>query len=458
MERFSTRICYYIHANFIFKMLEKEVKQTVEKFLKSIQDKEIFVVSHFDTDGITSASIMTKALKRLDKRFSVKILKTLDEEFIEKMPKDKVIIFLDLGSGNLEKIAEQKFENVFIIDHHEIDSVVPDSINIINPQLGDKEKISGSGLTYLFCKEIDKENKESAKLAVLGMIGDCMEKDIDKLNDGILSDSEIQKKRGLMIYPSTKPLNRVLEFCSNPYIPEVTGNTKGVLELLREIGMTPKNGKYKSLIELNNEEMEKLTTAIFLRNPQAKNTEILGDIFLLKLFNKLEDGREMSAMINACSRLGRTDIAMRFCMEIPKAKREAEAIYAKYKQAIVSGIKTIKESEKIQGKKFVIINAQNKIKDTMIGTFASILSYSAMYEEGTIIITMAQYENKVKVSARNSGNCGRNAREILAKVVNIVGGEVGGHEHAAGCTILQEKENDFVDLLKKNLEIEVVKI
>lgn len=439
-------------------MLEKEVNKTVEKFLESIKDKEVFVVSHFDTDGITSASIITQTLKKLDKRFSIKILKTLDDEFLETIPKNKVVLFLDLASGSLEKIAEKNFKEVFIIDHHEIDSEVPDSINIINPQLGNKENISSSGLTYLFCKEINKENKEFAKLAVLGMIGDCMEKDIDKLNDGILTDSEIKRKRGLLIYPSTKPLNRVLEFCSNPYIPEVTGNTKGVLELLREIGMTPQNGRYKSLIELDQDEMEKLTTAIVLRNPKAKNNTLLGDIFLLKIFNKLEDAREMSAMINACSRLGRTDIAMKFCMEISKSKREAESIYAKYKQAIVSGINTIKESEKIQGKKFVIINAQDKIKDTMIGTFASILSYSAMYEKGTLIITMAQYENKIKVSARNSGNCGRNTREILSKVVNVIGGEVGGHEHAAGCTILQEKENDFVDLLKKNLEVEVVKI
>jgi single-stranded-DNA-specific exonuclease len=439
-------------------MLEKEVKTTVEKFLKVIERKEVLIISHFDTDGITSATIMAQTLKKIDKSFSLKILKNLEDKFIEKLPKDKVILFLDLASGSLQKIAEQKIEDVFILDHHEINSEIPNSINIINPHLNKNENISSSGITYLFCKEINKENKEFAKLAILGMIGDQMEKNIDKLNEGILNDGDIQRKKGIMIYPSTRPLNRTLEFCSNPYIPGVTGNTKGVLELLREIGMAPKGGKYKSLIELDKKEMEKLTTAIILRNPQAKNREIVGDIFLIKIFNKLEDAREISAMINACSRLDRSDIALQFCMELSKAKKQAEAIHAKYRQKIITGLNTISELEKIQGKKYVIINTKNKIKDTMVGTFASILSYSAMYEEGTIIITMAYYNDKIKVSARNSGNCGRNARETLAKIIQITGGEVGGHEHAAGCMILQEKEKEFIDNLKKSLDIEVIKV
>ena len=57
---------------------------------------------------------------------------------------------------------------------------------------------------------MDPESKKSAKLAVLGMIGDLLEKEIDKLNNGILEDGEIKKKRGLLIYPSTRPINRAL--------------------------------------------------------------------------------------------------------------------------------------------------------------------------------------------------------------------------------------------------------
>ena len=438
--------------------LESEIIKIVQRFLEKIKSKEIEVISHFDTDGISSAAIMTKALKRLDKKFSVKIVKRLETDFISTLPKDKLILFLDLASGSLDEIASSGIEDVFIIDHHEITQDIPNNVNIINPQLHEKQKISSSGLTYLFCKEISIENREHAKLAVLGMIGDCLDDEIGKLNHDILNDGEVQKKRGLLIYPSTRPLNRTLEFSSNPYIPGVTGNVKGVLELLRESGLNPGNKGYPSLIELNEEEMAKLVTAIMLRNPKANNSEIIGDIFLIKMFGKLEDARELSAKINACSRLGESDVALQLCMEVPKVSKKAEAIHVKYRQRIVSALKFATDVKKIEGNGFMIINARDDIEDTIIGTTISIISNSLIYEEGTILIGMAYYDNKIKVSARNVGKTGRNVREILHTVMEEIGGEVGGHEFAAGCMLPQEKEIEFINLLKKHLEIELVKI
>jgi len=442
--------------------LEEKIKTVAKKFLQKSEGRDVIVISHFDTDGITSAAIMTKCLRRLDKKFSVKIVKSLEKPFIDSLPKDKIILFLDLSSGSLNHIQEAGLKEVFIIDHHELVQGISEEIEMVNPQLHQKEKISSSGLTYLFCKEIDPESRKSAKLAVLGMIGDLLEKEIDKLNNGILEDGEIKKKRGLLIYPSTRPINRALEYCSNPYIPGVTGNSLGVLELLREAGIENSRGQYKSLMETTEEEMKRLVTAIMLRNPKAAE-QIIGDIFLIKFFNKVEDARELSAMVNACSRLGQSDVALRFCMEVPGSRKEAEEIHIRYKQHIISGLDFVSKAEKIVGKDFVIINTKDKIKDTIVGTLASILSNSSVYEKGTIIITMAYYDDKIKVSARicgrdNTNNSFRNVREILNGVIKEIGGEVGGHEQAAGCIITQDKEEMFINSLKNALEVELVKI
>ncbi len=436
--------------------LEEAIKAVSKKFLDCSKDKGIFLISHFDTDGITSASIMIQALKKLDKRFSVKIVKHLEKELIYDLPKNKLILFLDLASGSLNHIEKAGLNNVFIIDHHEIVREIPKNITLLNPMILDKEKISSAGLVYLFCKEIDPQNKRFAKLAVLGMIGDIMEESIEKLGD--IEGDDIKKKKGIIIYPSTRPVNRVLGYCSQPYIPGVTGDFKGVLEILREAGITPSNGKYKSLIELDHEETKKLVTAIMLRNPETKTQDLIGNIFLLKFFNKLEDARELSATVNACSRLDKSDIALQFCMEIQNSRKKAERIHVKYKQHIISGLDLVSKTEKIVGKNFVIINAKDKIKDTIAGTLASILSRSSLYEEGTIVVVMAYYEDKIKISSRNVGRNGRNVREILDLIIKEIGGEVGGHEFAAGCMITRGKEKEFVNLLKKNLEIELVKI
>jgi len=438
--------------------LKEDIKIMAERFLKKSENKEIMLISHFDTDGITSAAIMIQTLKKLDKKFSVKIIKSLEEHLIYELPKNKLIFFLDLASGSLNHIKKADLEDVFIIDHHEVVQEIPENVEISNPWFNNKEKISSSLLTYLFCKEIDQKNKELAKLAVLGMIGDLMEESMDTIDNEILEEKNIKKRKGLLIYPSTRPINKILEYSSQPYIPGVTGNSKGVIELIRETGIEALNGKYKSIIELNEDEMKKLTTSIMLRNPTTKNKDIIGDIFLLKFFNKSEDARELSAMINACSRLGKSSLALRFCLELPDARKEAEEIHAKYKQHLIMGLKFVSNTEKIQGKDFVIINAKDQIIDTIIGTIASILSKSSLYEEGTIIITMAYYGNKIRVSARNVGKNGRNVREILDNVIKEIGGEVGGHKFAAGCIVNKNKEKKFIDLLKKNLEIELVKI
>ena len=47
---------------------------------------------------------------------------------------------------------------------------------------------------------------------------------------------------------------------------------------------------------------------------------------------------------------------------------------------------------------------------------------------------------------------------LSRSIIEKMGGEVGGHEFAAGCIISKDKEEEFIESLKRNLEIEMVKI
>jgi len=436
----------------------KKIGELTEKFLKDSEDKKILVMSHHDTDGITSAAIFAYALQRLDKDFSIKIVKQLEKEFIEKLPEEPILVFLDLGSGSLDSLEKLK-NKVYVLDHHDI-SRDSKKINIINPHLHDEEALSGSCLTYLFVKEINKENKDLANLAIIGMVGDLLEKNIGKIGNTIINDTEMVIKKGLLLYPATRPLNKALEYSSSIFIPGVTGSSTGAINMLREIGIGTTNKGYKSLIELDEDEMSKLITAILLRKEQKDMNKFIGNIYLVKFFNRLEDAREMSATINACSRLERSHTALSLCMGNKESRKKAEKIYTTYKQHLIAGLNFITNSKKIEGNNYVIINAESNIKDTIIGTLASIISMSSVYKEGTVIITMAHNKDKIKVSARISGRNGnsRNIREVLDSVIEEIGGESGGHALAAGCLISLKKEREFIEALKKKLEFELVKI
>lgn len=438
-------------------MLSK-IKELATNFLEQTKSKQIQVISHHDTDGITSAAIIAKTLQRLNKEFSVRIVKQLEKENIEQLPKNKILLFLDLASNSFEYLKQLK-NPIFILDHHEIIEKIPENIKIINPHLFNEEEISGAGLTYLFAKELDEQNTDLAHLAVIGMVGDLLEKNPGKIYNTIINDSKVQIKKGLIMYPATRPVDKVLEYSSEIHIPGVTGSPLGTVTFLRDIGIERAGGNFKNLIELNEQEMSRLITAISLqRIDNGKETDLIGNIYLVNFFNKLEDIRQISAIINACSRSGQSGTAIAYCLQNKKAKQKVDSIYTEHKQGIVKALNSIPELKQIEDKNYLIINAENKIKDTIIGTVASILSNSRNYEQGKAIIAMAYNEDKIKISARMVGKSKKNIREVLNSVVEIVGGEVGGHPAAAGALIEKQKEQEFVDELKKKLEVELVKI
>ena len=295
------------------------------------------------------------------------------------------------------------------------------------------------------------------------MIGDRHESNLSKINQQIVKDAhDLKIKKGLVIYPATRPLRRALEWSTSPYIPGVTGNGPGAMEILRETGIDYN----KNLLDLTKEEMSKLITAVMIRRAQHnKQDDILGNLYILKFFNTKEDVREISVLINACSRLGYSDVAIAYCLENEKAKSQALDIYTEYKQELVSGLKVAEKMDKIKGKGFVILNAKDQIKDAIVGTICSMLSSSPAYDEGTILIGMAYNKDKIKVSARIVGDEGRNLKEVLEKTIITFKtenpetiAEVGGHKFAAGCLIEKEKESLFIETLKKELEIEIVKV
>jgi len=437
--------------------MQESINRAVEKLLSISKDVPIKVISHFDTDGITSAAIFSRALQRAGFKFSLQILKSLDTKFIESLIDTNPIIFLDLASNSLSDLAKKSCP-IFILDHHEIIQALPPNVTLVNPTLSNRQ-ICSAAICYLFAKTLSPQNKDLATLAVIGMVGDNHEKNLCKEYDEILKESETTIKKGLLLYPSTRPIDRVLEYASSFYIPNITGSYSGVLGLLRDAGIQKSGSQYKALYELSQEEMSNLVSTITSYLPdKSKAEELIGNLYLVRFFNKLEDARELSALINSCSRMDHPETALGFCLGNSSMKEKAEKTYINYKQNLVSALKFVEGTEKISGKDYTIINAQDKVKDTIIGTVASIISHSNTYNKGTIIIALAYNKDMIKVSARISGKSEKNVREVLNRVVVPLGGEVGGHPNAAGCIISREKEAIFIEELQKTLEIESLKI
>ena len=104
---------------------------------------------------------------------------------------------------------------------------------------------------------------------------------------------------------------------------------------------------------------------------------------------------------------------------------------------------------------YVIINAEDNVKETMIGTLASIVSKSNIYREGTVVISMADtIDGNIKVSLRLVGiNPDIDLREIIQEAAKKIGvEESGGHKQACGCLLPHEKEEEFVKTIEEILK------
>jgi len=446
--------------------------------------KEIFsldgvvrVVSHLDSDGISSAAIIAKLLKQNDQQFWLSTVKQLEDANVEQIEKQvekkhcKAVLFLDLGAGKIGKLAGlAKHTKVFVIDHHPFSEIVPESENLTVVHSLD---LCAAALCYHLARSLGA-GKEFAQLAVVGMIGDIQK--ISKSNISVLNDAEesgMKIQKSLFFFSATRPLHKSLELSSDIYIPGVTGNAVGAMKMLREAGIELKKSKsakggWRSLTDLDEDEVSRLITAIALRLNDG-NCKIVDNKYLIKLSERLWDGNEISTMLNACGRLGRSSLGISFLLGSKDAREELDSVYSEYRHHLIKALNWVGSVKKIEGSSYLIVNAKNEIKETMIGTVMSILSRSYIYPAGTVLVGLAHRDDgKVKISARiaksergneSSSNTNVNLNLLLSSIVKNIGGEeAGGHTGAAGALIPVEKENDFIDMLQRELSIEEIKI
>ena len=456
-------------------MSYEEFYAKVEETAKQLKQAEepLRIITHLDTDGLTSASILIKALKREGKIFAVSTVKQINEALIVKLAREKypTIIFLDLGSGNIQQITSFiKEKNVFIIDHHQIQDV-PFSGYHLNPLFFNisPEEISASGISYLIAKAFNKENKDSSYLALIGAIGDMQEKrGFTGINAEIIKDaSMLEVKTGLRMFGTqTRPLHKALEYSSDPYIPGVTGSEANAINFLEELGIPVReNGKYRKLTNLSAEETKKLVTAIILKRMGSEETpeDIFGPTYLLKNEEEelpTKELKEFSTLLNCCGRLNKASFGIGTCLNDPLLKQKAVDLLVSYRRELITALNWFYLNKKtpsvIEEENFTIINAEENIRDTLIGTVCSILVNSNIYHAGTIILGLAHtLDNNTKISIRIVGSKKVNLKEILGEITKKLGYESGGHKAAAGSLIPIEKEEEFIDtatsILKKRV-------
>ncbi len=456
--------------------LYSHIKKAADDFSKISQSQVIRIVSHLDADGISSCSILIKALIRANRPYVVSIVQNIDEPLIQTLLAEphKYVAFTDLGSGQFLILKEKlKEKNIFIFDHHELESAEEaENIIHVNPHffgIDGSREISGAGVTYLFAKALDEKNKDMAHIAVIGAIGDVQEASgFEKLNSEILNDAveagKIKVVPGLKVFGAqTKPLYKLLAHSTQYKISDVTGSESKAIQFLQQIGISPKEGsRWRMLDDLDEEEKKTLVTEIIMRRLNEKQPEaIIGPTYILSDEEKqspLRDAKEFSTLLNACGRMDKAELGIGVCLNDKKLKVKAIEHMADYRKEIVRAMNWFEENyntnKLIKGKNYVIINAEDKIMHTMVGTVASIISKSNYLENGMLVLSMARMgDGNTKASLRMcSDESEQDLRSIISRIAEKVNGTAGGHTGAAGAVIKTEMESQFIEDAKAEFE------
>jgi single-stranded-DNA-specific exonuclease len=452
------------------------------EFFKNIPANEIIrVISHLDADGISSAAIIVNALNNENKEYNLTIYSQITEDLCQKIAEEEYTYYIitDLGSGQLSAINKfMKNKKILILDHHIPQCESENNITHINPHLAEIDgsiMISGSGVVFLFSCLLNKKNYDFGHIAIIGAVGDVQENSGFKgLNNLILNiameHKKIQVKNELNLFgKQTRPLYKLLEYSSNLEIPGITGSQNASVNFLNQlkIKQTDENDKLRTYCDLTEQEKKILTEHIIIKRINSglmDQSKVLSKTY--ELINEengtFKDAKEFSSILNACGRMDQAKTGVYACLNDSLYKKEAHQIQKDYKIEIVHGMNWIEKELKqknnsiIETDKYMIINAQNNIMYTIIGTIGSIMTMSNKYPENYYLLSLAHnnFEKTIKVSLRVVGN---NEDIDLHKIINNIieklgDGESGGHQHAAGAVIPLHKEEEFLMIAKKEFD------
>jgi len=469
--------------------MKEQIENIVEEAKKvadiiKLHSGSVRVVSHYDADGITSASILVRALLRENKSFHLSLVKQLNEDVIEDLSKEEnsLVVFLDFGSGQLDNIQKyllDKVNRVIISDHHQIQGSISqenrDRVIHINPvDFGIADNVSGSGMSYLIARAMNPENRDLSGLAIIGAIGDSQIGSIEEdwglsgLNKEILKDSEktnkISVEKGLRLWGRyTRPVHKSLEYSIDPFIPGVSGSESASVQFLNELGIELKNdrGGWRTLADLSEEEQQKLASGMIkerIRGNEDNPEWVFGDVYeLLDKGNEFRNANEFATLLNACGKLKKGYLGIALCLNDPESFAEVPDVLETYRKGIGKALNWVYRNKEIikttENANYIL--ARNKISEHIISNVTSILSRSGMVPEKPTFAFANTDDGKVKISARASEKLikdGIDLKNIIVEAVKETGGEGGGHKASAGATIPLGSEESFINCVERILK------
>ncbi len=452
------------------------------------QASDVVIATHIDADGISAAAVAGETLRRLGIQFRTRFFKKLDDRAVASLRDDgaDLVWLTDLGSGSISKL--QGIPAV-VTDHHRPDPAAPQTkmagqlqlsdfgrVAHVNPHLhgiSGASDLSGAGATFIASMAVTDDNADLSPLAVVGSVGDLQDQKtrrLEGLNRAILA---LATERCLVEVTDdiryfgreTRPVFKMLEYSSDPYLPHITGREQESISFLLGLGIELKEGEIWRTWASFSEE-ERLKTIEALRGhlascgrKEATIDRLTGEAYTIvneERGSPVRDVKEFATLLNACGRHGRAEIGMRICAgDREDALREGYSLLRDHRSALRAALDVAKAKGITRMRHIQYFDAEDEIEETIVGTVAGMLLGGNSVDRTAPMIAFADSIEPsdiemVKVSSRGTQELvskGMDLSVAMREVAEKVGGVGGGHNIAAGATIPSAMKDEFLRAL-----------
>ncbi len=433
--------------------LNELCKKAAKLIVSFPKGSRIRVISHYDADGICSAAIISKALYNEGYDIHTSLMRNPFDKGLERISKEKndVIIFCDMGSGQIDTI-ERIESKIIIIDHHQVLKENPsENVLQINANLcginGNYEGC-GSTLVYNLAKAINPKNEDLVSLALIGAIGDKQyiggfKGYNKKIIEESLEKGLIRQYTKIKIYGDS--VYNALYYSIDPYYSYISGNKDNIIDLLKKLHIT-KDTKIKDLDKDKLKQIQSFLILILLKKGCEKN---IIDTIIRPRYNSesiTQEFERFADLLDACGKGGNRGLGLITAMGDKEAFKEAVEFEKEYKQKILNELIRLEKDGFKEKKSYRYFYSNNSSLGGVIGGIAT--NYLLDIEKP--LISIVKKDDEIHVSCRGNQHLVKKGLDLglAMKEASIkLGGHGGGHAIASGATIDSKKESEFLKIV-----------
>ncbi|RME32066.1 DHH family phosphoesterase [Candidatus Woesearchaeota archaeon] len=411
--------------------------------------KSVRLVSHFDADGLCGCAIMKAALSAVGIETELEVLPVLTRAALARLPRDEPLLFIDVGSA----LPELDAYNAFVIDHHKSDAMPEQMLNPWSEGLDGGRDACSATLCLRVAQEFGEQDA-LLPIAIIGLLADSQEKrGLRGVNKAVV-DTAVEKglvsveERLRLFGYERKGLASMLVQSRDLRIPGVTGNPHGARRMLEELGIPLRSGGRETRYnDLSAEQKAALLAMGRRRATRHPATTI--HITILHEEGLFRDARQVATLLNACGRLEHAELGVAMLLGDAEARQAGKTLLNEYRDTLREAYAWLQTSKDVErGERFVIANARDKVRPSIIGTVCSMATRSGDVGRDVVVVGLARVGGLTKVSLRVNDHSERDVHTLLQSILEGFDAECGGHRVAAGAVIKTEDEARFIERAK----------